>query len=277
MIRIGILLFLLFPVGLFAQTAPCTEATFSGAFLQVAHNGNTRISSDFRNLYNKDNAKNWGVALMGTGILANTEMDANFQRWHGRHIRSSFTNDLSWFSKQFGEGQVFMPVMATSAITYRVLQEKQGLPEHTLGEFACRTTRGYLVGAPALLVFQSLLGAGRPRNTELYRPSQWRPFRNDNAVSGHAYVGAVPFITAAQMTDRPGVKGLFYTLSTFTAWSRVNDDAHFLSQAILGWYLAYLSVRSVSQTEESGRLPRGLTIFPTSYDDSVGVGVLYRY
>ena len=103
--------------------------------------------------------------------------------------------------------------------------------------------------------------------------SHWHPFRRANAVSGHAYIGAIPFITAAQMTDKPVVKGLFYVLSTVCAWSRINDDAHYLSQAVLGWYLAYLSVRAVTKTESRRPLPRGLTIFPLSGAGVVGIPV----
>ncbi|GHT13075.1 hypothetical protein FACS1894170_08630 [Planctomycetales bacterium] len=106
--------------------------------------------------------------------------------------------------------------------------------------------------------------------------SYWHPFQNSHGISGHAFIGAVPFMTAAQMTDRPVVKGLFYTMSTFCAWSRIKDDAHYLSQALLGWYLAYLSVRSVSETEGLKPLPRGLTLFPVMDDNSVGFGFLYQ-
>jgi membrane-associated phospholipid phosphatase len=95
-------------------------------------------------------------------------------------------------------------------------------------------------------------------------------------VSGHAFIGAVPFITAAQMTDKIWAKGLFYTLSTIPGWSRVNDNAHYLSQVLLGWYLGYLSVRSVSATEGLKPLPRGLTIFPIADGNAVGMGLIYR-
>jgi membrane-associated phospholipid phosphatase len=143
-----------------------------------------------------------------------------------------------------------------------------------LGEYACRTTRGYLVGTPSLLVFQSLLGSDRPSSGNA-RGSYWHPFYEDHAVSGHSFIGAIPFITAAQMVEKPWQKGVFYACSMLTAWSRVNDNQHYLSQAVLGWYLAYLSVRSVSQTEGT-RLPKGLTIFPVTEDRCVGIGFLYK-
>ena len=276
MIRTGILIFLCFPAGLCAQAildTPCTPPTFSEAFCQFGNRERERIFTDYSNLYNRNNVKNYGLAVLGAGVLANTKMDGNFQNWYGNHIRSDFTNDLSKGAKIFGEGQIFIPIMVTSAFSYRFLQEKRGLPDCKLGDFTDRTMRGYLVGAPTLLTMQLVLGGDRPRDGESY----WRPFQQDHGVSGHAFMGAVPFITAAQMTDKPCVKGVFYVLSTFTAWSRVNDDAHYLSQVLLGWYLAYLSVRAVSETEGLKPLPKGLAIFPVTEKESAGFGVFYRY
>jgi len=290
MIRTGIFLLLFsFPMGLCAQNAMCPPQTlspapsptplpsgaptFSESLCRFGSREGERIFTDFGNLYNKNNLKYYGLALLGAGVLANTEMDHNFRNWYNQQVRSGFSNELSNVSRIPGEGQIFIPIMATSALTYRFLQEWRGIPEHPLGEFTDRTMRGYLVGAPALLTFQLVLGGDRP----IHGASYWRPFREDHGVSGHAFMGAVPFITAAQMTDKPCVKGLFYTLSAFTAWSRVNDNQHYLSQVLLGWYLAYLSVRAVSETEAKRLLPQGMTIFPVTENNSVGAGLLYRY
>jgi hypothetical protein len=286
MIRTGIFwLLLCFPGGLCAQSVFCVPQqpsilfpqsappTFCESFFQFGSRERDRIFTDYANLYNRHNVKNFGVVLLGAGVLANTEMDGNFRNWYQDRVRSNSSDDHARGAKIFGEGQYFIPVMAVSAFTYRFLQEKPGMPESFGGKFADRTFRGYLVGAPTLLLLQPILGAGRPT----MGPSYWRPFRNANAVSGHTFIGAVPFITAAQMTDKPCVKGLLYALSGFTAWSRVNDDAHYLSQAILGWYLAYLSVRAVSATDEKRLLPRGLTIFPVSEAGSSGIGLYYQF
>jgi len=272
-VRFIIFLLLLPPVGLCAQISNTPHLTVPETFRHFGNRERDRIFTDFGNLYNQNNVKNFGIVLLGAGVVANTKMDSNFQDWHGRHIRSDFSDDLSGFSKFFGEGIIFIPVMVTTACVYRFRQERRALPDCVWGEFADRTMRGYLVGTPTLLSLQLALGGDRPNGGS----SQWRPFHRPVGVSGHAFVGAVPFMTAAQMTDRPIVKGLFYTLSTFCAWSRVNDDQHYLSQAVLGWYLAYLSVRAVSQTESRSPLPRGLTIFPVSEVGLVGAGAYYRY
>jgi len=68
-------------------------------------------------------------------------------------------------------------------------------------------------------------------------------------VSGHAVIGSVPFITAAQMSDEIYWKAAFYGLSTLSGWSRINDDVHCFSQAVLGWFLGYLSCTVVTKTD----------------------------
>ena len=256
------------------STGP-TLPTYSEAFLYFGNRERDRIFADYGNLYNCTNARNYGLALLGAGIMANTKIDGNFQTWHAKQHRSNFSQELSEFSKVFGEGKYFIPVVVATSFSYRFVQEKWRLSDCLLGDFTDRTMRGYFVGFPTLLTMQSVLGGDRPRSDG---GSYWKPFQKDHGVSGHAFIGAVPFITAAEMTDRPVVKGVFYTLSTFCAWSRVKDDAHYLSQVLLGWYLAYLSVQAVSETEKSRlRLPRGLTVFPVMENDLGGIGLFYQY
>ena len=254
------------------QTYPLT---FSETFLYSGNRGRKRIFNDFANFYEKDTLCQYGIALIGGGILANTRMDYRFKNWYQRQIRCDFTDDLSGFSKVFGEGKIFIPVAVTTACVYRFYQEKYDRThiERPIGNFFDRTARGYAVGTPTLLLGQLILGGDRPRNGSSY----WKPFCGENhTFSGHAFIGAIPFITAAHMSERIWVKGVFYTLSVIPAWSRVNDNAHFLSQSLLGWYLAYLSVRSVSETEGLKPLPKGISFFPVVDGEYVGLGFAYR-
>jgi hypothetical protein len=303
MIRIGMIIFLILATGTITAIAQTDNRptppffsisdeltlsrpiplTFSETFLRFGNRGRDRIFSDFGNLYQKSDIKNYGLSLLGAGILANTKMDRHFQNWYNDQIRCNFTKEFSEFSKIFGEGKIFIPIVVTTTILYRFHQERRYFVDenkdcrngevcHFIGDFFDRTARGYTVGAPTLLATQFVLGSDRPRDGSSY----WKPFQNDHGVSGHAFIGAVPFITAAQMTDKIWVKSLFYTLSIIPGWSRLNDDAHYLSQVLLGWYLAYLSVRAVSETEGLKPLPRGLAIYPVTEVNSIGIGLIYR-
>lgn len=235
-----------------------------------------RVCGDYRHFYSREPLLNLGVAVGLHAVISNTAMDQNFRNWYQEDVRSEGMNNFSTFFKVFGEGKYFIPTMVVGDLVYRYCQEKGAFKRatHPLGEFASRTTRSYLVGGPVVLVGQYLLGSSRPDDHRSYH-SQWNPFEDNNAISGHAFIGAAPFIVAAQMSDRFWIKASFYTLSAMPGLSRVNDDAHYLSQVLLGWYVAYLAARSVAHNE-GVKLPKGLTIFPVTESNAVGLGFLYR-
>lgn len=249
--------------------------SFSEAFLYSGNRSRDRIFRDFQNFYRRETLGSYGIALLVGGIMANTKMDRNFHHWYQKQIRCSFTNEFSEFTRVFGEGKIFIPVAVTTACIYRFRQERFGTVHQNkvVGNFFDRTARGYAVGTPTLLLSQISLGGNRPQEGSSY----WKPFcGEDHTLSGHAFIGAIPFITAAHMSEPLWLKGVFYTLSTIPAWSRVNDDAHYLSQSLIGWYLAWLSVRAVSETEGMKPLPKGLMFFPVADGNNVGIGFVYR-
>ncbi len=143
-----------------------------------------------------------------------------------------------------------------------------------IGEWGQRCLRATLVGVPPLLILQRGLGASRPDEND----SHWRPFNDSNGVSGHNFMGAVPFIVAAKMTDKPYLKYPLYMASTLCGLSRINDDKHYFSQIVLGWWLAYLAADSVFKTEKEKE--QKLTIAPMFLPGKGGGGgiiVTYRF
>lgn len=101
--------------------------------------------------------------------------------------------------------------------------------------------RGFIVGAPPLIVMQRLTGGSRPYETN--EGSEWHPFRDNNGVSGHAFMSSLPFITGAKMTDNPWEKSLWYLGSTLGPLSRVNDNAHYPSQIGMSWCDVFFCLR----------------------------------
>jgi hypothetical protein len=53
------------------------------------------------------------------------------------------------------------------------------------------------------------------------------------------------------MTENPWLKATFYAGSTLAPLSRVNDDAHYPTQAALGWWFAFLAATAIDTTEKS--------------------------
>jgi hypothetical protein len=213
----------------------------------------------------RDFALGFGVAA----VVANTRMDEDFQDYYQREVRSSTSNHIAKYAKMFGEGSYVIPTFAVMGVAGRCLE---GWPvAGTAGEWGDRVTRAYLIGGPPMLLMQKVTGSSRPEEVEA--DSRWRPWKDSNGVSGHAFIGAVPFITAAQMVENPWAKGLFFACSFMPAWSRVNDDNHYLSQAGAGWWMAYLACRAVNTTETK---QRNLSVVPIATPEMSGIGLEYR-
>lgn len=238
-----------------------------------------KIRSDFRNFYCRENFANILVGYGVHAIISNTFIDQELIDWYQGHVRSTGTNEFSDAVRDIGSNWIIVPFAVVGTLYYcdRITDRVRFFDTRVgsgLCEFASRTARGYFVGIPTMLLSQLLIGAGRPNFP--HPTSRWQPFRYDHGVSGHAFAGAMPFITLAQMSDNFWLKTGFYACSTFTAWSRFNDNKHYFSQSLLGWYLAYLSCRAVSKTEYK-LLPRGLTVFPIVESRTTGIGFVYQW
>jgi len=72
------------------------------------------------------------------------------------------------------------------------------------------------------------------------------------------------------MTDNKWLKGFYFVASTIPALSRVSENAHYPSQAILGWTLAYVSTTSIAETENPSA---NYSITPLWIGDSMGLGI----
>ncbi|WP_197440332.1 phosphatase PAP2 family protein [Polystyrenella longa] len=180
--------------------------------------------------------------------MANSSIDEKLRHKVQQNIRSATSDD--WFEmlhaqKELGNGYYTLPLFAASWMVGEVFDED---PRAALaGTWGERSLRAFAVGAPPMLLAQRVTGASRPG--EATYKSNWNPLQDNNGVSGHSFMGAIPFLTAAKMTDEPWLQTLYYGGSTLAAFSRVNDDHHYASQAFLGWGFAWLATRAVFSTD----------------------------
>ena len=207
----------------------------------------TTIGQDYSNFYTDgDRWMRLGVAFGSMSVVANTPVDQNIRNWYQDNIRTQKSDDFAVYAKMFGEGKYEIPI-SLLASSINLIDD-----DSSIGFWGARVARTYLVGSPALLAAQRLTGALRPSSPtdNPAKNSYWKPFNAENGVSGHSFMGAVPFVVIARMySDNPYVKYGAYFASTLAAWSRVNDDKHYTSQIILGWYMAYESVDAVFETD----------------------------
>ena len=203
-----------------------------------------KVGSDYKNFYSCDSLV-CVAAAFGTGaLMANTGFDTTMQTaWQTSVAPTGFGHFLS-STKPLGEGRYELAVWGTAAVTGLVFNE---LPVgNVVGEWGSRSLRMFVVGAPPLYVLQKVTGGSRPSEDN---GSQWHFNNDDNGVSGHAFIGAIPFLAAAEMVENPWAKGGLYVCSTFVGFSRMTTDSHYPSQVFLGWYLAFASSLAIEKTE----------------------------
>lgn len=197
------------------------------------------IKVDFRNLYLDTDRLLPAVLWTATAAsLANGSSDREFQEYYQTRIRSDTSDSIARIFRVEGDAFIMAPLLIAADLA---------VEDKNVSEWASMSMRALIVGAPAGLLIQRAIGGSAPE----HGGPEWRPFKDDAGLSGHAFVGAVPLITAARMSNTTGAKAFWYSMSVLPALSRINDNKHYLSQAMLGWELAYLSSAAVFDTEDN--------------------------
>ena len=230
------------------------------------------IVQDHRHFYSWEGIQWLGLGIGAHAVLANTSLDEQFREF----IQEDVAGDPKAlkFASYFGDTWIVVPALAAIWIVDGLVDQHSWLERHwhpDLDDWASQSLRALLVGAPVTGTLQALIGASRPG--ENAAGSRWRPFHDNNGVSGHAFVGAVPFLVAAKHSENVLLRSMLIAGSTLTAYSRIHEDKHYLSQALLGWGIAYLAVEATDRTERSSLQYR---VVPLSLDGLVGVGLEFR-
>lgn len=228
------------------------------------------IKQDYRNYYSWHNAE---LLALGFGIaapLANTDVDQKIRDWYQTDVRSGPTDQFAAVAKGFGTGGYVIPGIVAVWLTGEMCYDTPC--GDMMSQWGQRTMRAAFVGTPPMLFMQYVTGGSRPSDPNPH--SDWRPFSDNNGVSGHSFICGLVFIDAAKMSDELPVKIGFYTLSTMAGWSRVNDDAHYTSQVILGWWMAYCAATAVDNTD---REQSNWSIMPLPMINGGGMAITYQY
>jgi hypothetical protein len=222
---------------------------------------------DYQNYYT---TRNMGLLALGIGLaapIANTSADQSIRAWYQKQVRGETTDEFAQVINYAGQAWIALPLCLETA----GLMGKAGADyanDSAWMEWSNRSLRSIAVGAPPMLLLYAVLGSSRPDREN----SHWHPFQDTHGVSGHTFMGAVPFLTAADMVENPVLKSVLVAGSMLTGWSRLDLDRHYFSQIGLGWWMAYLAVRRVDQTQADQKY----TLLPTC-GEGPGVGVLIRY
>jgi hypothetical protein len=266
---------------LYADTSSCATCppyrskTFTGCNTELnppiyrydwANNFVCDVKRDYSVFYSTNHLLVFGNFFVAAGILANTNLDLAIRNQWQQNIRSSKTN------------AVFQPWNTLGSFTFQQLSvyflaigagywRDRSFAADVIYTWGYRSLRSFLVGTIPQVTLAKVLGAGRPI---MNHPSKWQPFKYRMSVSGHTYWGATPFITAAMMVDQPIAKALLYGVSVMPGLARINFDAHYTSQVVLGWSIAYLSCKAVYDSDMMVESDWKVSVFPRN--DGIMVG-----
>jgi hypothetical protein len=231
------------------------------------------IYRDHKHFYSADTMSLLGLAVGLHAVLANTPLDEEFRDAVQRNAQHH--PDALAIGQYVGETWIVLPGIAAIWGLDEVLERSCSWRHpcgRCVGDWARQSGRAFIVGAPITGVLQVVIGASRPGESSA--GSRWKPFDDNNGASGHAFVGAVPFLIAAKQVDNPLLKSTLLLGSGFTALSRIYEDKHYLSQAFLGYWIAYLAVEATHKTESSAFQYR---LVPLGLNGQFGLGLELRY
>lgn len=215
--------------------APNKIPEFSHSYSNKLKKGIFSLYSDRMLLY----------SFVAAGLFANTSIDERLRSSYYENVKSPRSNSISRIVKPFGNGNIMIPSYVIGFLLGKTFNN------NSLEEWSKNTFNATLISVPGLLASQYSLGSSRP---SMGKGSKWwLDLDRTNGASGHTLISAIPFITTAKMTGNKYLKILLYSASTFTGISRINDDAHYASQVLLGYAWAYCSVNSVFSRPEKDR------------------------
>lgn len=201
------------------------------------------VICDYSIYYGKENLP-WAAGMLGAAsLMANTKFDQSVHRSWQRNYRSRGTDTFFKIPHSMGAFSYFRVYIGSMVLGYWGKDEY--LATHLLYHWGYRALRAMLILSPQEVFLSNQLGNGRPY---LCESSKWRIFKHKigkAGCSGHAFNGAVPFLTAAFMTEEPLLRYTLFALSTLPGLCRINDDRHFFSQVFIGWCLSFLATRVV--------------------------------
>lgn len=205
------------------------------------------------------------VAIALGGVGAMLLLDRPVQRFSQRH-RSHTTDDIAGFFRQEGEAPYYAGI-SLGVLGLGIVTSNPGM----------RRAGGRLVASVAVSALESAMLkrlVGRSRPNENVGSVSFHPFTSLSDSAGVETRGAMPsghttaaFAVATSLADdikSPAAKVLLFTFATGTAFSRINDNRHWLSDTALGALLGITTAKVVGgHWRIFGLKPPGFLVTPT--------------
>jgi membrane-associated phospholipid phosphatase len=203
------------------------------------------------------------AALGGVGVLM--LLDEPVQRFTQHHLRSGTTDDIASVFRQEGEAPYYagisLGVLGVGLVTGKAGIRRAGT----------RLVAAVALSAAELEAMKYLVGRSRPN--EGVGAYSFHPFTSGEDSAGVETRGSMPsghvtaaFAVATSLSDdikSPLVHVLLYTAAAGTAFSRINDNRHWLSDCGMGAVLGIFTAKVVNgHWRIFGLRPPGFLVTP---------------
>lgn len=176
-----------------------------------------------------------GLAAIG-GYALVVQVDDEVQRFF-RDNRSGTSDDISKVSRQMGQPEVYATIGLGVIATGLVSGDRE------VRDAGIRISSSLAMAGVVVTIAKFVAGRTRP-SRENSEAEDFHPFSgNTSAPSGHS---AMAFALAASLGEEihnRWASAALYALAATTAWSRVNDNVHWLSDVAAGAVVGIVSAK----------------------------------
>jgi membrane-associated phospholipid phosphatase len=194
------------------------------------------------------------AALGGVAVL--TAVDEPLQRYTQRH-RSQTSNDVARFFRHMGQPEVY------GTVSVGILAVGLVAHQPRLARTGGRAVASLALAGVTTLGLKKLTGRARPDSG--VGAFHFKPFGSGEALpSGHTSEAFALATSLAEDIHTTWVRVALYTAATGTAFSRINDNRHWLSDTGLGALVGFTSARLVrGRWQVFGIHPPGFLLSPS--------------
>lgn len=220
------------------------------------------------------NLGDWGkVALVGAGAAGIMLLDSDLKEFFQDDVRSGATDSIADWARPFGDSKILFPAMAGGYLIGAVSGSRRLAAASLLGLQSLTIAAGITEG------IKLLAGRTRPNMTDDQWDFQGPGGDQKSFVSGHAtHAFAVATVFALEYRESYVVPPLVYSLATLTAYSRVNDNKHWVSDVVLGAGVGFLIGVLTHRLSpfRPGNNPN-VSILPMSGEGKQGINIALKF
>ena len=216
------------------------------------------------------NGIQWKEAALIAGIAAALYPFDTETREEVQENRNPMSDGVARTARSFGEGQYIAPALGTLYMYGRLRGDGKARETALLG-LESFVVSGVFTGAMKGLAHRDRPNTGHPYNI-WHGPGL--SVSNLSFPSGHSTAAfSLAGVIASEYSDNRYIPPAAYGIATLTALSRVNDNAHWLSDVFFGSAVGFFTAKAIVNMNTGTQS----TLFPVVNGKYAGIMITHPY